>query len=62
MSMMVNFRISLRGRRLKGKGRGVQGTRETRGACEEGGKEMPARKPLFSPSCLLIMYAKMTQL
>ena len=29
---------------------------------EEGGRETPARKPLFSPSCLLIMYAKVTQL
>ena len=31
-------------------------------ARREGGRETPARKPLFSPSCLLIMYAKMTQL
>ena len=30
---------SLRGRRLKGKGQGVLGARETRGAREEGGKE-----------------------
>ena len=30
---------SLRGRRLKGKGKGVLGARETRGAREEGGKE-----------------------
>ena len=29
---------------------------------EEGGRETPARKPLFSPSRLLIMYAKITQL
>ena len=27
-----------------------------------GGRETPARKPLFSPSRLLIMYAKITQL
>ena len=39
---------SLRGRRLKGKGKGVfTGQRETRGAREEGGRETPARKPLF---------------
>jgi len=30
---------SLRGRRLKGKGKGLLGARETRGAREEGGKE-----------------------
>ena len=41
---------SLRVRRLKGKGKGalgkgVLGARETRGAREEGGREMPARKP-----------------
>ena len=51
---------SLRGRRL---GKGVLGMREMRGfARGEGGRETPARKPLFSPSCLLIMYAKITQL
>ena len=33
-----------------------------RGARREGRREMPARKPLFSPSRLLIMYAKITQL
>ena len=55
-------------RRLKRKGKGVLGAREARGADrgqragEEGGKEMPARRPLFSPSLLLIMYAKITQL
>ena len=38
---------SLRGRRLKGKGKGVLGARETRGAREEGGRETPARRPLF---------------
>ena len=43
---------SLRGRRLKGKGKGalgkgVLGARETRGAREEGGRETPAKKPLF---------------
>ena len=31
--------FSLRGRRLKGKGKGVLGVRETRGAREEKGKE-----------------------
>ena len=31
-------------------------------ARREGGRETPARKPLFSPSRLLIMYAKITQL
>ena len=30
---------SLRGRHLKGKGKGVLGARETRGAREEGGEE-----------------------
>ena len=30
---------SLRGRRLKGKGKGILGARETRGAREEGGRE-----------------------
>ena len=30
---------SLRGRRLKGKGKGILGARETRGAREEEGKE-----------------------
>ena len=69
---LIHFRAphqsvnSLRGRRLKGKGKGVLGARETRGAREEGGREggreTPARKPLFSPSRLLIMYAKITQL
>ena len=55
-------------RRLKRKGKGVWGAREARGpdpgakAGEEGGKEMPARRLLFSPSLLLIMYAKITQL
>ena len=39
--------VSLRGRRLKGKGKGVLGARETRGAREEGGRETPARRPLF---------------
>ena len=59
---------SLRGRRLKRKGKGVSGAREMRGpdpgagAGEEGGKETPARRPLFSPSRLAITYAKITQL
>ena len=38
---------SLRGRRLKGRGKGVLGARETRGPGEEGGKETPARRPLY---------------
>ena len=48
----ISLEISLRGRRLKGKGKGVLGkrvlgARETRGGREEGGRETPARKPLF---------------
>ena len=46
----------------KGRERGFLGARETQGVCEEGGRETPARKPLFSPSRLLIMCAKITQL
>ena len=47
-----NQNHSLRGWRLKGKGKGVLGkgvlgAREKRGAREEGGRETPARKPLF---------------
>ena len=39
---------SLRGRRLKGKGKGVLGAREKREAREEGGRETPASwRPLF---------------
>ena len=47
----------------KGRERGfwARGKREGR-ARREGGRETPARKPLFSPSRLLIMYAKITQL
>ena len=51
---------SLRGRRLKGEGKGVLGkgvlgARETRGARDGGVRRgTPARKPLFSPSRLLI--------
>ena len=41
------FLLLLRGWRLKGKGKGVLGARETRGAREEGGKETPARRPLY---------------
>ena len=37
---------SLRDRRLKGKGKGVLGARETQGAREEGDRE-PARRPLL---------------
>ena len=32
------------------------------GVLKEGGKEMPARAPLFSPSHLLIMYAKIEKM
>ena len=39
----------------------ARGKREGR-ARREGRRETPARKPLFSPSRLLIMYAKITQL
>ena len=35
--------FSLRGRRLKGKGKGVLGARETRGVREEGGRDFPLR-------------------
>ena len=47
----------------KGRERGfwARGKREGR-ARRKGGRETPARKPLFSPSRLLIMYAKITQL
>ena len=38
---------SLLGRRLKGTGKGVLGARETREAREQGGRETPARRPLF---------------
>ena len=57
---------SLRRRRLEGKGEGKGSFRREINARawarEEGGKETPARKPLFSPSRLVIMYAKITQL
>ena len=51
---------------MKRKGKGVLGTRETRGKHEgrarrEGVRETPAKKPLLSTSRLLIMYAKITQ-
>ena len=47
----------------KGRERGfwARGKREGR-VRREGRRETPARKPLFSPSRLLIMYAKITQL
>ena len=48
-----------KGRRERGFG--ARGKREGR-ARREGGRETPARKPLFSPSRLLIMCAKITQL
>ena len=38
-SELLKLYHSLRGRRLKGKGKGVLGARETRGAREEGGRE-----------------------
>ena len=38
---------SLGGRRLKGKGKGVSGARETGGVRKGGGRETPARRPLF---------------
>ena len=43
---------------------GILGRREMRGqgVLKEGGKEMPARAPLFLPSHLLIMYAKIAHL
>ena len=47
---------------MKGKGKEVLGARETPVAREEGEKETPARRPLFSPFRLLIMHAKITQL
>ena len=47
MVKMLLRNASLRGRRLKGKGKGVLGARETRGARKEGGRETPARRPLF---------------
>ena len=42
----------------------TSGRREMRGqgVLKEGGKEMPARTPLFSPSHLLIMYVKIAHL
>ena len=42
----------------KGRESGCEGNARAR---EEGGRETPARKPLFLPSRLLIMYAKITQ-
>ena len=35
----IHVEVSLRGRRLKGKGKGILGARETRQAREEEGKE-----------------------
>ena len=48
---MRDYKHSLRGRCLKGKGKGVLGARETRGAHEEGGKKTPARRPLVLLVC-----------
>ena len=44
-----------------GKGSFRRGRNAKAGEREEGGKETPTRKPLFLPSHLLIMYAKITQ-
>ena len=56
---------SLRGRRLKRKGKGVLGARETRGARKEGRSEGNACQETIAfdipPTNLLIMYAKVTQ-
>ena len=49
-----------KGREEKGSFRRERNARA--GAREEGRKETPVRKPLFSPSSLLIIYAKTTQL
>ena len=49
-----------KGREKKGSFRRERNARA--GAREEGRKETPVRKPLYSPSSLLIIYAKTTQL
>ena len=49
-----------KGREEKGSFRRERNARA--GAREEGRKETPVRKPLYSPSSLLIIYAKTTQL
>ena len=46
----------------KGSFRCERSARGARRGGREGGRETPARKPLFSPSRLLIMYAKIMQL
>ena len=51
------WQSSLRGRRSKGKGKGITVRDHARGR-----RGTPARKPLFSPSCLLIKKIKITQL
>ena len=55
---LLNPFSSLRGRRLKGKGKGVLGARETRGAREEGGTlaflshlKLPFPFPFLSNAC-----------
>ena len=55
---LLNPFSSLRGRRLKGKGKGVLGARETRGAREEGGMlaflshlKLPFPFPSLSNAC-----------
>ena len=56
---------SLRGRRSKGKGKGIRARDHALARREEGGgrKGTPARKALFSPSRLLIKrITKITQL
>ena len=57
--LKLRYDTSLRGRRL-GSFRRERNARA--GSREKGGEEMLARRPLFWPSRLLIMYAKITQL
>ena len=62
-SLFIGFLVACVAGVWKGRESGfwARGKREGR-ARREGGRETPARKPLFSPSRLLIMYAKITQL
>ena len=57
--LVGNYDTSLGGRRF-GSFRRERNARA--GSREEVGEEMPARRPLFWPSRLLIMYVKITQL
>ena len=59
---MLSHRLACVAGVWKGRERGfwARGKREGR-ARREGRRETPARKPLFSPSRLLIMYAKIMQ-